>query len=335
VGPTRVVLALVTRSERLTPIPPTAYPHYGVLERWSLEYPWIVGIVHLRTPPTDWKLWVGNVITGRHLILDHGNGPNRTIVRQYPDFALNAGRVVWDDTQYCDTAHCLTAQTSRRLHNRLDLYNLRTGQKTFIAPTPATGSIYYYQPTLWGTTIVWVRGMGFPGTRLHPVYDLLRYQLDSGRITNLTHNTQLSGVSSEPSLWRHYLLFTQSPAFTSTGDIVLWDLSSGHFPLWRKPGETLLDVWGEMPRWGDGIAWWQAEYQATPALFLAGTDTVWTFEYGPHAGLPQYYQYDWEVQTGGGRNVVVERSRSGIGWPASQPTYFVWQLPAVKGGSYR
>jgi hypothetical protein len=126
-------------------------------------------------------------------------------------------------------------------------------------------------------------------------------------------------------------LFKQSPSPYATGDIVLWDLNRPTFPLWRKLGESVLDLWGEMPKWSDGIAWWQAEGQATSAIFVAGTKKVWAFEYGPHTEMPRYYKYNWVIQAGAGGTFVVKRSRSGLGGLAAQPTFFVWRFPAAYG----
>lgn len=325
-GASRVGLAIATKSGHLNAVASAAYPHHGIFERWSLEYPWVVGVLHTLPQPVDWKLWAGNVVTGRHVILDHGNGPNSTNVRQYPDFALNAGRVIWDDTAYENGPRNVGA-----VYSRLDVYDLRTRHKSFIAYS-TDPRLSDTQPTLYGNTVVWVRTTQVNGAKAHPIADLLRFQLDTGKVSNLTHNTQASGESGEPSLWRHFLLFKQSPSPYATGDVVLWDLNRPIFPLWRKPGETLLDLWGEMPKWSGGVAWWQAEGQSTSAIYVAGTKKVWTFEYGPHTELPRYYKYNWLIQVGAGGTFVVKRSLSGLGGPPAHPTFFVWQIPHVRAG---
>lgn len=325
-GASRVSMAIVTSAGRLEPIRPGAYPHFGILEHWNIDYPWVAGIVRTLTPPLDWKLWLGNVVSGQHVILDHGNGPNSTLLREYPDLTLNAGRVLWDEDVYQNSG-----RRTISLRSQLDLYNLHTGRKTVIVPT-RNSRTSYTQPTLYGNTIVFVRTLQTRGLKTHPLSDLMRYDLNTGKMVNLTQNTQLSGESAEPSLWRHFLLFKQSPSPYATGDIVLWDLNRPNFPLWRKPGETLLDLFGEMPKWGDGIAWWQAEGQATSAIFVAGTQKVWTFEYGPHTQLPKYYKYAWQVQAVGGRNTVVERTVSGQGGLGARAAFFVWQFAMGTSG---
>lgn len=322
-GLSRLSLGIVTRDGKRHAVAAAAYPHYGETARFHLEYPWIVGIAHVHVPPDDWVLWVGNVVTGRHLILDHYNASSG-IGKEYTDVALDAHRVLWVDNAYRNVG-----QRTVTLWNRLDLYDLATGRQTYIASDPF-GKYVYSQPTLYGNTAVWVRNTIIPGKGLHPVTDLVRYQLGSRQVTNLTHNTQLSGQSLEPSLWRHYLLFKQSPSPYSTGDIVLWDLNQRHFPLWRKPGAALLDRWGEMPLWGDGLAYWQAEYQATAAIYVAGSPTVWTLQYGPHMGEPKYQKYDWTIHFVAGRNVVLERRNAGWGGLKAHTTYLVWGFPRAR-----
>jgi hypothetical protein len=135
----------------------------------------------------------------------------------------------------------------------LDLYNLDTGTKTVVAST-SDGRTLFMQPTLSGQTVVWVRVTEPVGPDINPLYDLVLLQLGSHHIVNLTHNTRhpYSGVSIEPSLWRHYLLFKQSGSPYLVGDIFLWDLSSGYFPLWYKRGEVAL----EYPNGGDAALEW-------------------------------------------------------------------------------
>ena len=170
------------------------------------------------------------------------------------------------------------------------------------------------------------------GPHLHPLFDLLSSHLDGDRVVNLTQNTQHSGASTEPSLWRHYLLFKQSPSPYLRGDIVLWDLSADHFPLWRKAGEWVLDRRGEMPLWGDGLAWWQAADQVTAAVFLADRGRVWTLQNPRHMGLPQYQRYDWTLLANGGRSIVAERDPAGR---RGHPKFFLWSFDRGKGSDCR
>jgi hypothetical protein len=321
-GTSHTPLATVTRNERLTPIPKREYPHYN-LGRMRMEYPWIVGMRYTQQPPDDWVLWAANVVTGRLLTLDHGNGNGAKTTRQFPDFDLNAHRVIWNNAAF-PAVQSNPASHRSFLWNRLDLYNLDRRTKPIVSFT-TDGRSLYMQPTLWGRQVVAVRVTEPVGPDINPTNDLVLINLDSGKVTNLTQNHN-SGVSTEPSLWEHYLLFKQSGTPYSEGDIVLWDLSKGPFPLWRRPGAAVLEPHvGEMPVWDGGVAWWQAQRQATVAVYLPGTGRVWTFQYGPHVDLPQYYKYTWTISASGqGRTIVVERDAAGTRYA---PTYYVWQFP--------
>jgi hypothetical protein len=292
-----------------------------------MEYPWIVGIRYTERPPNDWKLFAANVVTGRQMILDHGNGSAAKVTRQYPDFDLNAHRVIWDDAAYPATQSA-AATHKAFLWNRLDLYDLDAGRKTVVSST-TNGQTLYMQPTLWGNTAVWVRLTEPPGKDVNPVNDLVTARLGSHTVTNLTRNRH-TGLSTEPSLWRHYLLFKQSGSPYSQGDIFLWDLSRGRFPLWQKRGSALLEYQtGEMPLWDGGVAWWQAARQATFSIYLPGTSKIWTFQDAAHVGLQKYYKYDWSVAAAGqGGNFVIERDRAGTRYA---PTYFLWHLQPAEG----
>jgi hypothetical protein len=47
--PGPLTMALVTAgSARYRPIPSGAYPHAGVLQRWQLSWPWLVGVFNLQ-----------------------------------------------------------------------------------------------------------------------------------------------------------------------------------------------------------------------------------------------------------------------------------------------
>lgn len=320
-----IPLAIVTAGGRRRLIPRAEYPHLQ-LERTRLEYPWIVGLRATQRPPADWKLWAANIVTGRHFILDHGNGLNAKVQRQYPDFALNRHRVVWNDVATPTRAY---GAANHRLYlwNRLDLYNLDTRRKSVIAST-SDGRTLYMQPTISGRTVVWVRMREPRGKLINPIYDLVLAHLGSRTVTNLTHNTHHSGVSIEPSLWGHYLLYKQSGNPYDYGDIRLWDLSKGEVPLRLKPGATLLmSQSGEMPEWDGGVAWWNVG-GATSAAYIPGTGRVWTFQTPAHMGLPKYYKYTWQVASGdGGGNLVIKRADANT---LAHPIDYVWHFPRAK-----
>lgn len=114
-------------SHTVQPIPPGAYPHRGILGKWQLEWPWIVGIVSSQPMPgpPSWEIWAGNVRTGASLILDSvGRGPAPRSPQI--DFSLNDGRVAWDVDAIAGPGE-----------SRIALYNLNTIW-TFHLPAKAT-----------------------------------------------------------------------------------------------------------------------------------------------------------------------------------------------------
>ena len=72
--PGPLTMAVVTAgSARYRPIPSGAYPHAGVLQRWQLSWPWLVGVFSRQSMPTlGWTLWAGNLQTGKHIVLASG-----------------------------------------------------------------------------------------------------------------------------------------------------------------------------------------------------------------------------------------------------------------------
>lgn len=319
--PNPIRMALVRIGSRvLQPIPVGAYPHFGILMRMSLEYPWIVGVKYT-TPqgPLDWVLWAGNVVTGQSIILDRANPGNGPATHTPPDFSLDAGRVVWDSD--------VRKPFSDSFDSRIAVNDLARDKTSYVAED-GTGRAFYEQPTLQGTTVVWVRVRQVNVRGEHPLYDLLRLDLRTRKIVNLTHNTQRpgrsSGISDEPSAWGHYVIFKQAPSPYSEGDIELFDLRAQRYPLWRQPGKSwLLDHSGEMPRFGDGLAVWDAGGQITASIFDLSAAKVWTLQDARGVSRGKY-KYVWNLNAIGGRNVIAERND----WDThAYPVFFVWHIP--------
>lgn len=327
--PQALRMALVRVGSRtLQPIAAGAYPHYGILLRWQIEYPWIVGLKYNNPAgPLDWVLWAGNVVTGRHIILDHAVLKNGVPAHTPPEDSLDRGRVAWDMV--------VRTPFTNVVHSKIALYDLNRNQESLYAPSQS--GVFYEQPALDGNTVVWVSITPQPRPMKHGTYDLLKLDLTSGQVVNLTHNwetaTGSSGESLEPSLWSHYLVFKQTPSPWSMGDIVLWDLNAGHYPLWRDHQHAaVLDAYGrdgggERPLLGTGIAAWDAGGQVTSSVLDMTRDTIWTLQ-DPWKMAHGHYRYVWQLfdTQVGGRNVIARRD---ISRNRSQPVFFVWHiLPA-------
>jgi hypothetical protein len=311
----RIPLAIFTRNGRLRSLPPSAFPHFQ-LARTQLEYPWIVGVRSAQQPPDDWVLYAANVVTGRHFILDHGNGIAAPVTRVYPDFELNRGRVVWNDAAYR-----FRGVPPAYLWNRLDLFNVETGKKSVIAST-SNGHTLYLEPTLWEDTLVWVRTNALSMARTdNPVYDLVLTYLGSHTITILTHNTR-GPYSMAPSLWWHYLLYVQTRDPYAGGRIYLRDLNRGLHIGPRSRGTFLAS--GEWPQWDNGVAYW-----GPGDVYVPGTGTVWTFQDLKYMSDLHHFKYTWEI-TGwhdAGSLVVMRAIHNTLG----HKVYFIWHFPPAEG----
>jgi hypothetical protein len=258
--PISMALAVFGRP-RLRPIPPGAYPHFGVLQRWQIAWPWIVGVVD-RQPlpgPIDWQLWAGNVVTGRHIILDHGNNADTAdstaVMRGFPDFDLAQGRVVWTWNAY----HLHRAGWGRF---RIAFDDLTTRRRSFL---PLQASPIYSNPTIWGDRVVWEHVTRFACRDLcpHEIIDQQLYDIRTHRLSALTHSTFRTGNSFAPGLWENDLVFLHGngsgPA--SGGRVTSVDLSTrvpGRHPSWwqayRHRSFTRGTVIALMVR--DGLAAW-------------------------------------------------------------------------------
>jgi len=105
--PGPLTMALVTAgSARYRSIPSGAYPHAGVLQRWQLSWPWLVGVFNLQSTPTlGWTLWAGNLQTGTHIVLDRGHEVGKSgTMHAFPDFDPSDGKVAWTWTSSSCTA---------------------------------------------------------------------------------------------------------------------------------------------------------------------------------------------------------------------------------------
>jgi len=308
-------------SPTLTPIPAGAYPHSGVAGRWGIEMPWIVGVVWTTAGgPRHWELWAGNVQTGASLILDHANPGDGPSLRTPPDFSLDGGRVAWN--------YQSRATPSGLEHSKIAIYDLARHALSFVAPSPTQDDVGYEQISLSGDTVVWVRVTPALNPKEHQVLDLLRFDLRTHTLTNLTRNWQKpgtdgSGISDEPSLRGQLLTFKQAPSPMSTGDVILWDLRGTQYPLWDdKSLSQLLDQDGEAPMLGDGIAIWLAQYMATSALLDEQCGRVWTLQDPKFLGK-QAYPYTWQLQWLSGRYIIAQRSNA----QNLIPDFFVWYIP--------
>ena len=316
--PNPIHMALVhLGSHTLEAIPEHAYPHFGILGRWRLEWPWIVGLKYT-TPmgPRDWVLWAGNVATGDALILDQANPGIGPSTRTPPEFSLDQGRVAWN--------HDVRDRASGVFHSDIALYDLT--RRLRMSLSPGQGDAAYEQPSLSGNTIVWVSLTPGPKRHGHPVYDLMLLDLHARTARNLTQNTQgarNTGVSLEPSLQGHLLAFKQAPSPYGPGDVVLWDLRAPSYPLWNdQKRQWLLDRAGEAPLLGDGIVSWNAQFMATAGVADLRRGRVWRLQ-DPTGLGKQTETYRWTLTFVSGRYILARRDDA---QSQSQPAFFVWRI---------
>lgn len=236
-GPEPITMALaVAGSPQFRPIKPGAYPRFGVLQRWQLSWPWLVGVVDEQAlpGPADWKLWAGNVQSGQHVVLDRGNnapgGPSASM-RAFPDFDAAGGRVVWTQTSYS-----LRAGGPGTEH--IALYDLASHRSTmFGIPEPGSRETYA-NATISGSRVVWERYTTFACTHQrcpNHLIDLQLYDLARHRLATLTQSSFRRGSSFEPGLWGNDLVFLHGYDASAGGQIILVDLSrrvSGHHAFW-------------------------------------------------------------------------------------------------------
>jgi len=154
--PESITMALaVAGSPHFRALPSGAYPHFGVLQRWQLSWPWLVGVVDAQAlpGPVDWRLWAGNLQSGQHVVIDQGNNASAgrsDRLRTFPDFELARGRVV-----RTRTFHYLLPGVRAVEHIALyDLASRRT--MTLAIPEPGSHEMYA-NPTLSGSRVVWER----------------------------------------------------------------------------------------------------------------------------------------------------------------------------------
>jgi hypothetical protein len=295
-------------SKVLEPVPPSAYPLSARVGRWYLDWPWVVGEKWTNpSGPSDWALWAGNVVTGKHVILDHAVDPRRTgLAKAFWGMSVGEDQVAWSSV--------LLDSSGTVVRTWVNVYNLVTGRHRQLA-TRSDGSAYS-DVTEAGSNLVAVR---FKGTDI----DLFLISQVNLSITNLTHNWRRkglsSGVSMEPSLSGNFLAFKQAPSPYSSGDIVLWRLGQTKYPIWRMPGRSwLLDSLGEGPLFGDGIVAWQARYQATVGIFDCSFGRTWILQDPRKIG-----NYVWQLDTVNGRDILLSRNAT----RSNNLTYVVWRIP--------
>jgi len=261
--PGPLTMALVTAgSARYRPIPSGAYPHAGVLQRWQLSWPWLVGVFNLQSPPTlGWTLWAGNLQTGTHIVLDRGHEVGKSgTMHAFPDFDLSDRKVVWTWTSY-------SLRPNTPMRNRIALYDLAEHRTTFLGIPVSPRR--YTNPTLWGTRVVWERYTDFTCTHTHcpnHLIDLQLYDLATHHLQTLTHSSFRLGSSFSPGLWHNDLVFLHGYDANSGGTIIMVDLSSrvrGHHRFWwenfhsrvlqRRPAIE-LSVRDGLVSWDGGVA---------------------------------------------------------------------------------
>jgi hypothetical protein len=249
-------------SARYRPIPSGVYPHFGVLQRWLLSWPWLVGVFNRQSMPTlGWTLWAGNLQTGKHIVLDWGREIGKSgTMHAFPDFDLSDGKVVWTRISYC-----LHPDTPMR--SRIALYDL-VGHRETLLEIPVSAR-RYGNPTLWGTRVVWERYTELPCTHTHcpnHLIDLQLYDLATHHLQTLSHSSFRLGSSFSPGLWRHDLVFLHGYDADSGGTIIMVDLSTrlrGHHRFWwenfrsrvlqRRPAIE-LSVRDSLVSWDGGVA---------------------------------------------------------------------------------
>lgn len=289
-------------STRLVPVPPGAYPRQSDEDLWQMHWPWIVEIVYtsgLPAFPANWELWAGNVVTGRHFILDSYRAHRHPVAEFFPHFALSGRRVVWEYS-----SDRLSAYT-RFPAERIALVDLATRRRSFLtAPNPKA---VYDRITFSGRRIVWesVNAIG-----RHPAVDLWLYDLRSHRLTRLSRNGAAEDSSLYPRLAGRYLLFEQGPYGSDFGTPYLVDLQAKiavngadwwrayHFRRLGRTGLTNTQM-------GDGLVSWD-DWK----LLDVTRSRVWSNRY-------------WSVYAIAGRTVLVDHTDRKTGGE----TYAAWQIP--------
>jgi hypothetical protein len=291
-------------STRLVPVPRGAYPNRTFLGQWQLDWPWIAG-VDFNTPlpafPANWRLWVGNVVTGRHIILDSYRAHRHPVAGFFPRFALNGDRVVWEYSSGPTPGRgSFPAQ-------RIALEDLATQHRTFLtAPSPKAllGRITFSGPRIvWESPdVAWTGG---------PI-DLWMYDLQTHTVTRLSRNTTGAGSSLYPRLAGRHVLFEQGPAGSNYGAPYLVDLGA-------KTGASTARWWREYrfrqlgrdgltnTQMGDGLVSWD-DWR----LLDLTRSKVW----------PERY---WTIDAIAGRTALVDHMNPETG----HETYAAWLIPAA------
>ena len=288
-------------STRLMPVPRGAYPRRTFLGQWQIDWPWIVGIAST-TPlpafPANWRLWAGNVVTGRHVILDSYRAHRHAVAEFYPSFALNGGRVAW--------AYSINRPVRADAFpvQRIALENLTTHRRALL-PGPTANAVYE-RITFSGRRIVW-QSAGSTGQR--SAVDLWLYDLSSHTSSRLSRNTTSADSSLYPRLAGRYLLFEQGPAGSDYGVPYLVDLESrtgvSGRPWWRAYHFRQLGKKGlTNTQMGDGLVSWD-DWR----LLDLTRSTVW----------PERY---WSIDAIAGRTVLVDHMNGETG----HESYAAWRI---------
>jgi len=277
-APQAISMSLATAgSPHFAAIPRSTYPHFGVLQRWQMQWPWIVGLVDKQPlpGPVDWQLWAGNLQTGRGFVLDQSHNTKaarvRGTTRGFPTFALDGGRVVWTWISH-------SLKRGARVVNRLALAYLASQHRSFL---PVPTSSLYSNPTMSGNRIVWERVTEYACTSQHcpnELIDLQSYDLGTRRLTTLSHSSLQSGSSFQPGLWGSKLVFMHGFDSASGGEVILVDLahprSGRHAQWWQGYSYVRLQAGDQLDLLErDGLASWSGGLADLTATRIAPVTT--------------------------------------------------------------
>jgi hypothetical protein len=297
-------------STRLVPVPRGAYPRRTFLGQWQIDWPWIAGIAYT-TPlpafPADWRLWAGNLVTGRRVILDSYRAHRHPVAEFFPRFALNGGRVVWEYS--VDRP----VRFDRFSSQGIAIEDLTTRRRELL--TPPDPEAVLGRITSSESRIVWEE-QTVSTTKKSLAVDLWLYDLRSHRLTRLSRNTTSASSSLYPRLAGRYLLFEQGPNGSDYGVPYLVDLTvktgAASRQWWRAYRFRQLGRDGlTNTQMGDGLVSWE-DWR----LLDVTRSKVW----------PERY---WTVDAIAGRTVLVDHMNMETG----HETYAAWQIPSACAAS--
>jgi hypothetical protein len=300
-------LALVhLPSTRLLSVPRGAVPRLSHPDEWQLDWPWIVGIATasgLPAFPANWRLWAGNLVTGKHIILDNYRAHHHPVAEFYPHIAVSAGRVAWVFSSNRTGDGGFPAE-------RIALANLSTGHRTFLTSPDPHGVVD--RITFSGTRIVWEAGKVIGR---HPA-DVWLYDLGDHKLTRLSRNVVDTSSSLYPRLSGRYLLFEQGPYGSNFGTPYLVDLAS-------RRGKSSREWW-------HSYRFWQLDSVGTTTTQMGNGLVSWTDHRLLDVTRARIWKQHvligkgaWLVGDIAGRTVLVHDQEFNTG----RQTYAVWEVP--------